>query len=371
MIVGVVSGMGSTLECRFDNRIAMFQDARDSLPELEHEILELEVQLSQLCKLTQATAYYDVNLKLQETRARAKNIAAGDDEVEYLLDVMPFVKEYMSTSAVNTSDQPQRKKGMDGFVEIKHTSNKNFVLQRYLVEVEKNIESATVTMESNATVFQECPECHEGMVFNSHESFMVCPKCGIATNHMEMSEHNLTYDQEISLNVVNYFAYKRLNHFIEWLNSLQAKENTEIPDEVLNAVKAEFKKARTTIRGDIKPSKVREYLKKLKYNKFYEHCHHICNALNGVPAPNLPSALEDRLKHMFAEIQAPFEKHCPSTRKNFLSYSYVLYKFCELLGEDQYLQYFPLLKSSEKLYQQDQIWKNICRELGWEFIKSI
>jgi hypothetical protein len=36
---------------------------------------------------------------------------------------------------------------------------------------------------------------------------------------------------------------------------------------------------------------------------------------------------------MFAEIQTPFAKHCPANRKNFLSYGYTLYKFCELLGE--------------------------------------
>lgn len=68
----------------------------------------------------------------------------------------------------------------------------------------------------------------------------------------------------------------------------------------------------------------------------YEHTHAICNALNGVPAPKLPQYLEDKLKHMFGEIQEPFEKHCPPTRKNFLSYSFVLYKFCELLGEVRY-----------------------------------
>jgi hypothetical protein len=49
----------------------------------------------------------------------------------------------------------------------------------------------------------------------------------------------------------------------------------------------------------------------------------------------------------------------------------VLYKFCELLGEDQYLQCFPLLKSKEKLYQQDSIWKLICSDLRWEFIPTI
>ena len=56
---------------------------------------------------------------------------------------------------------------------------------------------------------------------------------------------------------------------------------------------------------------------------------------------------------------------------NFLSYSYCLYKFCELLGEDSFMNQFPLLKSREKLYQQDCIWKKICNELKWEYIKTI
>lgn len=65
----------------------------------------------------------------------------------------------------------------------------------------------------------------------------------------------------------------------------------------------------------------------------YEHTNAICNVLKGVPAPKLPTELEDKLKAMFAEIQEPFERNCPPNRKNFLSYGYTLYKFCELLGE--------------------------------------
>ena len=50
---------------------------------------------------------------------------------------------------------------------------------------------------------------------------------------------------------------------------------------------------------------------------------------------------------------------------------YVLYKFCELLGEDAVGQHFQLLKSHEKLHAQDVIWKKICKDLQWEFIRSI
>ena len=38
---------------------------------------------------------------------------------------------------------------------------------------------------------------------------------------------------------------------------------------------------------------------------------------------------------------------------------------------DEHLKSFPLLKSREKLYDQDQIWEKICKDLNWEFIKSI
>ena len=81
--------------------------------------------------------------------------------------------------------------------------------------------------------------------------------------------------------------------------------------------------------------------------------------------------LEEKLRKMFDIIQVPFNTHCPKERKNFLSYSYVIYKFCELLGEDDFLPCFPLLKSKEKLWHQDVIWKNICKELHWEFIQTI
>lgn len=103
----------------------------------------------------------------------------------------------------------------------------------------------------------------------------------------------------------------------------------------------------------------------------YEHTNAICNILNGVPPPKLSPDLEDKLKAMFVEIQEPFQRNCPRNRKNFLSYSFTLYKFAELLGEDALKQNFPLLKSSEKLYAQDQIWKKICKDLKWEFIPSL
>ena len=117
--------------------------------------------------------------------------------------------------------------------------------------------------------------------------------------------------------------------------------------------------------------KLREILKKLKLNKYYEHVPHIINRLNGVPPPTISRETEEELRRMFKEIQMPFHKFCPKDRKNFLSYSYVLHKFMQLLEMDEFLPCFMLLKSREKLHQQDQIWKKICEYLRWEFIASV
>ena len=73
---------------------------------------------------------------------------------------------------------------------------------------------------------------------------------------------------------------------------------------------------------------------------------------------------------MFQEIQKPFELYCPPTRKNFMNYSYVLHKICELLELDDLLDYFPVLKNTTKLLQHDKIWKKICDHFGWKYYKS-
>ena len=121
---------------------------------------------------------------------------------------------------------------------------------------------------------------------------------------------------------------------------------------------------------DLTTTKIREFLKKLKLNKYYEHVSHIISRLNGLPPPIIDRKTEEQLRNMFKEIQAPFMKYCLK-KKNFLSYSYVLHKFAQLLELDDFLVNFPLLKSREKLHHQDKVWEKICNDLGWQFIKSV
>ena len=97
---------------------------------------------------------------------------------------------------------------------------------------------------------------------------------------------------------------------------------------------------------------------------------HIKNKL-GIKPPVFSPELEDTLCNLFMEIQPAYAKTCPDYRVNFLNYYYVLFKFCELLGEEQFLDSIPRLKDREKLIEQDETWKKMCIELNWEFIPSV
>lgn len=201
----------------------------------------------------------------------------------------------------------------------------------------------------------------------SSDGCMVCKKCAyceptlIATdkpNYKEPTQDSGTY------------AYKRINHLTEILSQLQAKESTDIPPYVFESIIRELKK-RKIDKNDLDIFRLRRILKKLEFRKYYEHVPHILQIINGKEPPNFTRRDEIRIKKMFKDIQKPFAIYCPKNRKNFLNYSYVLHKFCELLGLDEYINYFPLLKNNAKLVQHDKIWKKICEYVKWEFTKSI
>ena len=119
-------------------------------------------------------------------------------------------------------------------------------------------------------------------------------------------------------------------------------------------------------------TKMREFLKKHKLNKYYEHISYLLYKMCSNNTPTISKEDEDRLCQAFKQIQGPFaESPHAKKRKNFLSYSFVLYKLSQLFELDHLTPYFSLLKSREKLQTQDLIWADICSSLSWQRISTI
>lgn len=215
-----------------------------------------------------------------------------------------------------------------------------------------------------------CEHCGEGTLRKQPtESTYVCDTCGHSSAYVESTSSTLGYNDEQCSDYAS-FSYKRVNHFQEWLNATQAKESTEVPPKVIEDVMSILYEQRLAA-DDISPEKVRAALKQLKQRRFYENTQLIYSLITGKTPPRFTSSQEELLRNMFLSIQAPFDKHCPPERKNFLSYSFVLFKFVELLGLDSFKSNFSLLKGKDKLFKQDVIWRGICADLNWEFIASV
>ena len=239
------------------------------------------------------------------------------------------------------------------------------LLEQYLQRMDPQYNRPSINALHDSSFI--CDACGEDMKVSVNDATVSCPECGFHKLILMDSDKPSYKDPPRE---VSYYAYKRINHFNEWLAQFQAKETTEIPEEVFDNIEAQIKKERLQV-SSLNRSKIREILKKLKYNSYYEHVPHILSRLNGNTAPVMDRETEEKLRYLFKEIQPSFQKHCPTDRSNFLSYSYVLYKLCELLDLDDFLHCFPLLKNRDKLYAQDKIWEKICKDLQWEFIRSI
>ena len=326
-----------------------------------NEQLSIEQQLDIKDQIT------DIKKQIQELKRKKK---------EYFLDNSKFIFDYfenkknISAGMVNTNIS-NKSKILNTFFKIKEDTtntdlnqNKtNNIVQQYL----SNIDDIFIDVNSFVCQTDICKYCFKGeLIPLEDEGILICNSC--SRNIPYLIENEKPSYKEPPKEVC-FYAYKRINHFKEILAQFQGKETTQIPPEVIENIKLQIKKERIDL-SKITNNKTKEILKKLGYNKYYEHIPFIKDKLGIKPSIMSPE-LEETLCNLFIELQAPYSKFCPDDRVNFLNYYYTAYKLCELLGEEQYLEHFPMLKDREKRIEQDTIWKNICEELDWEFIPTI
>ena len=376
----------TTLDNLHQIQIGSLQKERDDISTLESKIQTLCAESE---KALDIVVRSQLDESIQQLQKKKEDLESNKPVYDYFFETGEILYNYydlqdkiQSGRQMTTSRLVKAKPGsvlaalqdgdLESFEKLKPLSygrqeeGREVLLEKYLLKV--NPEHAKSIVTSFEDPHGMCDTCDKEMTFSANEALFFCDTCGHQEFVLIDSDKPSYKDPPRE---VTYYAYKRINHFNEWLAQFQAKESTEIPEDIFQAILEELKKERITNPENIKPTKVREILKKLKCTNFYEHVPYILNRINGKNAPVMSREIEEKLRFMFKEIQSSFVKHCPKNRSNFLSYSYVLYKFCELLELDDYLQCFPLLKNRDKLYNQDKIWQLICKDLSWEFIRSI
>ena len=347
------------------------KDENDRIPNLKLERQQLKQELLKELTIEQQLEIQD---KINEISEQIKEIKCR--KKSYFLDNSKFIFDYFENKK-NISDgntvqiNTNKTKLVNTFFKIK-SENDNFklaqkennnIVKNYLSNIDEGF------LDVNSFVYQTdiCQICNRGeLIPLDDEGILVCTACSRVVPYLIENEKPSYKEppKEVCLN-----SYKKLNHFKEILAQFQGKETTQIPLEVIENIKLQIKKERIEL-PQITNSKTKEILKKLGYNKYYEHIPFIKDKL-GIKPPIMSPELEETLCNLFVELQSPYSKFCPDDRVNFLNYYYTAYKLCELLGEEQYLEFFPMLKDPEKRMEQDEIWKKICLDLDWEFIPTI
>ena len=352
------------------------KDEFDTIPKLKEERYFLKKQLE-----------FETDLPIEqimEMKDRIKEIneivkELKDKKNNYFLDNSKFIFEYFENKKnINNVDENSKLvtsknqllfnifkvKQDESETEKNITENKNKnIVQKYL----SNIDESFLDMNSFIRETDICQNCFRGeMIPLDDEGVLICNICAVNIPYLIENEKP-SYKEPPK--EVCFYAYKKINHFKEILAQFQGKETTQIPDDVVEQIQQQIKKERIGLE-QLTHYKTKEILKKLGFNKYYEHIAFIKNKL-GIKPPVFSPELEDTLCNLFMEIQSPYAKTCPDYRVNFLNYYYVLFKFCELLEENQYLHDIPLLKDREKLIEQDETWKKMCVELNWEFIPTV
>lgn len=345
----------------------------ETVPNMESEKAVLKEQLKNL-REDDIDIRMEIKDQIRDLTTEIKHLKMKKNN--YLLENAQYVFNYFEEKKKISIGESSNKNVLNSFFKVKPMdnvlndpkyNNSRQFYQNYWRNVNKDMcnmgdFSVSVDMCSRCSVGELIPQDEEGILICNNKS------CGVYVQHIVDNEKP-TYKEPP--NEVTYNAYVRLNHFKEILSQFQAKETTQIPPDVMDKIKKRIKKERIQdLATEINYEKMREILKKLGFNRYFEHIQYI-NSILGIKPPMMSDELQDTLCILFIEIQEPWAIHCPAYRTNFFNCTYTLFQLCVLLDQTQYLPYIPMMKDREKQLEQDMVWKKVCETLDWEFVATV
>jgi hypothetical protein len=357
-----------SIKALHDKKMNDFIASQDSLPKKELKLKQLINKKSKLDIFSTMNCTLDRDIRNLEEEI--ETVKSNKDQIDYILNVVPiFYKQARGVSEMDASElcnKPQV--GIMKYIEPGSFGGvKADILEEYLNVTDKY----SGPVKALTVVDDTCKQCFNKMIVDKKESTLSCPTCGDSRWFFDIDAPQWSDSVEIS----TQFVYERVSHFKEHLNQFQGKEVKSIPEELIESILMEMRKMRIHPES-LTSKKLISILKELKKSIYYNNINSILFKIAGKQPPQLSPQLEERLIALFRIIQKPFEDHKPKNRKNFFSYSYTIHKLLEIIAiKDssvlKYIPYFQLLKSREKVMLQDDIWKKVCKSLGWKFTYSI
>jgi hypothetical protein len=354
----------NTLEKKHMDNVKKINDTKNNMDNLINLLNNVNLELEILDEKRENNELVDLEYrasllnKRDEYENQIENIKKNNNEINYYDLTGDLLNKYYTLR-----DEDSKGKASINIISILNSKNKKEKIKdidtksKLFENYCQRVDGIRVNKDDGSDRIKYCKYCSIETTLESESSSYVCTSCGLM-EYVLLDEDRM---------IKEYSPYERKNHFKDWLKQIQAKESVEISEEIFDKIVNELRKNKYySNKKNINRNIIQKILKKLGYSKLYKHTPFIINKITGNPAPTISREIEDKFIKMFEMIQEPWEMFKPKGRKNFISYPYILYKFCELLELEYLLDYFPML-DFPNLAIPDKVWKQICGYLKWEF----
>ncbi len=218
--------------------------------------------------------------------------------------------------------------------------------------------------EECEVVYDIC-DCGNKMLIQSNTSELLCIRCGYTVYLIgSVTEENQLFAQEG--NRVSHGSYDPARHCKFWIERIQAKESTIIPDEYIEKIRKSIKKDRIDNLKSISVKQFRAYLKQNNLSKLNDHIPLIKKIITGYIPPQLTYNEHQLLFIYFDKATKTYERIKPSNKKNSLYYPFLIYKILDIIIKDECKKKNLLscihLQSYDTLIDNDRIWNLICQQ---------
>lgn len=162
-------------------------------------------------------------------------------------------------------------------------------------------------------------------------------------------------------------TYARVNRFKEILSLLGNKDH-QVPAWVVSVIENEIVKQNIPI--PVTSQTIKRILREKNRCNYYDYAEIIASRINGDMKMIISPELESKIMKMFSEIWDGYEKVNKSPSTNFLLYNFLLVRILQILGEHEKAARF-IPKDLSRWQRNDEIWKSICKENGYEYIPLV
>ena len=212
--------------------------------EMSHDFLDRKKKYEEGVKKKEVLQKMYQEHPTEELKQRIDKLEGGvvydpKESIEYYLNTGELLNEYYSKK-----EEIVENTEITVLDFMNKNKNKNGKKEDNLVNNYMRIIDDTVIKENYIQDIHNCPLCLGKLILKNVDSLLICEECGY-TDSIIINSEKVSYKDPPRES--SYFAYKRINHFNEWLAQFQAKETTDIPEEVYKGILKELKNNRLKI----------------------------------------------------------------------------------------------------------------------------